>query len=168
MNLSQRAHNLPKVARIWASTADGIRMFAEPVKEIEKLYKKSHSIENMSLAADKTADLKVSGDIFDIRASFAIGNATAVGLDIGGEQVTYDVRGNILNGAAMKPVDGQVSMQVLVDRPMLEIVGNHGRVFITKPREKKGEVASVKGFADGGEAKLLRLEVNELKSIWGK
>jgi fructan beta-fructosidase len=150
------------------TTADGIRMFAEPVKEIDQLHKKNHSIENVGLAAGKTADLQVSGDIFDIRASFAIGNATAVGLDIGGERVTYDVRGSSLSGAAMKPVDGKVSMQVLVDRPMLEIVGNRGRVFITKQREKKGEAASVKAFADGGDAKLLSLEVNELKSIWEK
>jgi hypothetical protein len=50
----------------------------------------------------------------------------------------------------------------------LEIVGNHGRVYITKPREKKGEVANIKAFADGGESKLLSFEVHELKSIWQK
>ena len=85
---------------------------------------------------------------------------------LGGERVTYDVSDRQLNGADLKPVDGRVSMQVLVDRPMLEIIGNSGRVYVTKPREKGGAVSRVKAFADGGTATLQRLQVNELTSIW--
>jgi fructan beta-fructosidase len=150
------------------TTDNGIRMFAEPVEEIEKLHKKKHTIKSKKLAADKTADVKVSGDIFDIRATFEIGDAKTIGLDIGGERVTYDVSKQALDKAQMKIVDGIISMQVLVDRPMLEICGNNGRVFITKPREKKGDVSIIKAFADGGDARLMNLDVFELKSIWKK
>ena len=59
-------------------------------------------------------------------------------------------------------------MQVLVDRPMLEIIGNEGRVFITANRKKKGDVSAVRAFSDGGEARLVSFEVNELQSIWKK
>ena len=121
--------------------------------------------------------MAVSGELFEIRAEFAVGQARAVGLDIGGNRVTYDVAGNKLNfspyrghfgfnGADMKPVDGKVSMQVIVDRPMIEICGNDGRVYITSGRVKRGNVSAVKAFAEGGEAKLLKLEVYELESIW--
>ena len=57
-------------------------------------------------------------------------------------------------------------MQVFVDRPMIEICGNDGRIYITSKREKRGEVSAIKAFAEGGRAKLVTLEVHELKSIW--
>jgi len=110
----------------------------------------------------------VSGELFEIRAEFAVGQSKAVGLDIGGNRVTYDVAAKKLNGAAMKPVDGKVSMQVIVDRPMIEICGNDGAVYITSGRGKRGDVSAVKAFANGGTAKLLALEVHELNSIWRK
>jgi len=49
--------------------------------------------------------------------------------------------------------------------PVLENCGNNGRVFITKPRQKKGDVSTVKAFAD---AKLISLKANELESVWKK
>ncbi len=67
------------------STEDGIRMFAEPVKEIKALYGETHSIEDQELTEAKTADLAVSGDIFDIRATIEVGDANVVGLDISGD-----------------------------------------------------------------------------------
>ena len=148
------------------STNEGIRMFAEPVKEIQQIHRKKHTLENKRLAADKAIGLSVSGDIFDITATFKIGDATTVGLDIGGERVTYDVKEQNLRGANLKPEDGSVTIRVLVDRPMLEIIGNHGRVFITMVRGAHGNVSSIKAFAQDGEAQLVHLEVNELKSIW--
>ena len=66
----------------------------------------------------------------------------------------------------MKPEGGKISVQLLVDRPMLEICGNDGRVFITLPREERGEVKTIDVRAEGGAAKLLSLDVYELKSIW--
>lgn len=149
-------------------TGDGIRMFAEPVREIEILHKKKHTARNKILAADKSAGVSVAGDIFDIRATFQVGSAETVGLDIGGNRITFDAKEKRLSGAKMNPVDGIITIQVLVDRPMLEICGNNGRVVITKPRGKKGNVSTVKVFANGGEAVLLSLEVNELESIWKK
>ena len=97
-----------------------------------------------------------------------MGQAKTVGLGIGGNRVTYDVAGNTLNGAGMKPVNGKVSMQVIVDRSMIEVCGNDGRVYITYGRAKRGNVSSVKAFADGGKAELAKLDIYELESIWGQ
>ncbi len=150
------------------TTGDGIRMFAEPVKEIETLWKKQQAVENAKLSDEQSVDVDVEDELLDIRATFEIGDAAAVGLDVCGDRLTYDIGTGALNGAALKPVAGRVSIQVLVDRPMLEICGNHGRVCITSPRGMRGRVSSVKAFATGGEAKLVVVEVNELESIWKK
>ncbi len=146
----------------------GIRMFAEPVDEIEKLHQRKHEVPSQDLIADSPLSLDVAGELFDIRATFQLGNARSVGLDIGGNTVTYDAVGKKLNGAPMTPRNGCVEIQVLVDRPMIEICGNDGAVYITGGREHRGNVGAIKAFADGDGAKLVRLEVNELKSIWEK
>ncbi len=148
------------------TTKDGIRMFAEPIQEIQQLHKKKHTAKARLLNEDNPAMLKVAGDLVDVRATFAIGKAQTIGLDIGGNRITYDVKERKLNGAPLNPVDGKVMIQVLVDRPMLEICGNKGRVFLTTSRQEKGNVENVKAFATDGEARLLNLEVYELKSIW--
>jgi fructan beta-fructosidase len=148
------------------TTKDGIRLFAEPVKEIAKLHKKRHTVRNMDLKAGKAVGVKVAGDLFDIRATFRIGTAKTVVLDLGGNRIVYDAGKRTLNGAKLEPVDGKVTMQVLVDRPLLEICGNRGRVFITRARDRKGNVSAVNAFATGGDAVLLNLAVNELNSIW--
>ena len=148
------------------TTDTGIRMFAEPVKEIETLHQKQHSTENIYLIEDQPANLEVSGELFDIRARFEVRDATAIGIDIGGEQVIYNTKENQLNGAEMTPINGEITVQILIDRPMMEIIGNNGRVFLTTSRQQRGKVSIISVFAEGGQARLVSLEANELRSIW--
>ncbi|MHC4084761.1 MAG: sialate O-acetylesterase [Planctomycetota bacterium] len=150
------------------TTDDGIRMFAEPVKEIQKIYKKKQTAKNKKLTDGKPARLDVSGDIFDVTATFAQEDAKVLGLDIGGNRIEYNAAEGRLQDAPLKPVDGKVTIRVLIDRPMMEIIGNHGRVYITRPRQKKGDVKTVEAFAVGGTARLVKIEVNQLESIWKK
>ena len=117
--------------------------------------------------------LDVSGDIFDITAIFEPGDAEVLGLDIGGNRIEYRAdAGRLeyhlpgrLQEAPLRPVGGKVTIRVLLDRPIVEINGNHGRVVITSPRAQKGEVRTVEAFATGGTARLVEVEVNELESI---
>jgi fructan beta-fructosidase len=101
---------------------------------------------------------------------FELGDASKVGLAFGPEEVSYDVKARRLNGAPLEPVDGKISIRVLVDRPMLEICGNAGRVYITRKRASPGPsaISKVKAFVAGGHAKLVQLEVYELESIWNR
>ena len=151
-------------------TPDGIKMFAEPIKEIEMLHTKQHKTANRTLTENSPAVLNTAGGLFDIRATFELGDTSKIGLIFGGEEVSYDVKTSMLNDAPLKPIDGKVSIRILVDRPMLEIIGNDGRVYITRKRANSGpaDIPVIKAFAEGDSAKLVKLEVNELKSIWKK
>ena len=148
------------------TTDEGVRLFAKPVEEIKKIHGKKHSTSRQELVPRSRVSLPVGGELFDVRATFEPGDAKRVTLDIGGNQVVYDAEQGKLGEAPLKPVDGRISIQVLVDRPMLEICGNDGRVFITLPREKRGEVKAIDLMAEGNGAKLVSLEVYELESIW--
>lgn len=150
------------------STEQGVRLFAEPVEEIETLYKRSHTERDRPLTAGEPLALPLSGELFDVEATFEIGDARFVGLDFGDERLTYDASSRQLSGVSLEPIDGQVTMRALVDRPMLEIIGNDGRIYITRPREPKGHINEVKVFAAGGDAKLVRLQAHELESIWNE
>ena len=151
----------------WHASCSMARLWnPEPVREIEKLYVRRYAVKDERLAAGKPISLPVSGELFDIRASFDLGSATSVGLDIGGNRIVYDVKTKQLQGADLAPVDGEVEIRVLVDRPMLETIGNRGRVYITSRRAKRGDVPFIRAFAEGGAARLVRLEAELLKSIW--
>ena len=146
-------------------TADGVRMFARPVREIALLHKARHTTKPQDLAEGKPAKVKASGRLFDIRATFKVGQAKSVGIDIGGQKIAWS--GGKLFGAPLAPVDGKISMQLLVDRPMIEVCGNDGRVYITQTF-KSQDVEAIEAFCTGQGAALERLEVYELKSIWKK
>ena len=138
-------------------TPDGIRLFAQPVEEIAKLRIKTHTGAAGELAPDAPRKVAVSGELFEVRAQFVLGQAKVVGLDIGGNRVTHDVA-----------ADGMVTIQVLIDRPMIEICLNNGESYTTEGRGKRGAVASITAFAVGGPAMLKSFEIHELKSIWKK
>jgi len=148
------------------TTDEGARLFAQPVKEIEKLHGLRHAADAQDLSDGSPAKIAASGELLDIRATLELGGAQQVGLNIGGNRIVYDVVESELHGARLAPMNGRISLQVLVDRPMMEICGNDGRVFITTERKVKGDVDSIETFAEGGAARLIALEVYELKSIW--
>ena len=64
-------------------TADGLRRVATPIQELARLRKKKHSSGSTELTAVSPRTVAVSGEFFEIRAEFAVGQAKTVGLDIG-------------------------------------------------------------------------------------
>jgi len=148
------------------TTEDGVRMFAQPVKEIELLHREKHTLGQTVVKPDGPVSVATSGRLFDIRAEFALGEAKAFGLEIAGEKVSYDVDKASLAGVPLKPADGIIAMQILVDRPSMEVCGNGGRVCLTRPFRSDAEIREIKAFAEGGPARLKSLEVYELRSAW--
>jgi fructan beta-fructosidase len=148
------------------TTEEGVRLFAQPVEEIEELRRKKHVAESRGLTERSPVEQVVSGELFEVRAEFELGEASQVGLDIGGNRIAYDAAQRALHGASLKPINGRISIQVLVDRPLMEICGNRGRAFITTQRKVLGKVETISAFAEGGQARLIAFEVYELESIW--
>ena len=82
-------------------------------------------------------------------------------------QVTYGHReAKKLNKQPLNPVEGKIYVQILIDRPMIEIFGGHGRTISTQGFKNDLNLESVSVFCEGGEAKLISLEVNELDVSW--
>jgi sucrose-6-phosphate hydrolase SacC (GH32 family) len=68
--------------------------------------------------------------------------------------------------AALSPENGRVEIRVLLDRTSVEAFGNRGVVSISKcmlPDDGKPPLVL---SAVGGKAKLARLTLHTLKSMW--
>jgi sucrose-6-phosphate hydrolase SacC (GH32 family) len=66
------------------STEDGPRLFATPVKEILKLRGRRHHHRGRTLQAGEILVSEISGELFEIRAGFVVGDATEFGFVIRG------------------------------------------------------------------------------------
>lgn len=150
---------------------DSILMYRYPVREIESLRSKTlRKMKDQPLAPDKNALAEVKGDLFDIDAEFALGDAKEIVFTVRGQTLRYDVSRRILrvmnNEAQLAPVGDRIKLRIVVDRTSLEVFGNDGRVsftsfFVADPQLKELSLTAV-----GGTASIVTLDVHELKSTW--
>lgn len=148
------------------TTADGIRMFAKPIREIEQLRARSNSVGPQALRDAEPLEIPVRSDLLDLRLVLAVGDAERITLELPGRTVIYDAVKQQLGDAPLKPIDGQIEIQVLADRAITEIIGNDGRVYLTTAGEHGFDELTVTVTARGGTASISSMEIHELKSIW--
>jgi len=164
------------------TTDDGIRMFAEPVEEVEKLHKKKHSFSDEIMDGTETL-YGINGELFHIKAEFEVGDADSFGLIIREYNITYDAKDNRIictgpksdtgperfyepHSEPLKPVDGKITLEILVDRTMVEVFPNNGRYYFPMGAYLVDRDPAIKVFSEGGKTTLNNLEIYELKSIW--
>jgi fructan beta-fructosidase len=153
------------------TTDDGVRLFAEPVKEIELLAETSHKWDNVTLKPDTNTLGTVKGELLDVRADLEPAAAEQVVFTLRGVVLVYDVKkGEVSCQGKAAPLkvrkDGTLRLRILADRGSVEVFGNDGQVALSAgvgvPADNKSLALSTKG----GEAKVKRLEVKVLKSAW--
>ena len=112
----------------------------------------------------------MKGELFDIRAEFEPADAEAFGFTVRGVPVVYDVKKQEIScqgvTAPLKPQDGKVRLQLLVDRGSIEIFGNDGRVALSVGVIPADDNHSLEVFSRGGDTRLRSLEAFEMKSAW--
>ena len=153
------------------TTDEGIRMFTRPVKEIERIHRKKHAWKNLSIETGDNPLKKIKGDLFHIRAEFKVGQAEEFGFLIREIPVVYNTeREELAYGkckAILKPRDGKIALEILVDRTSIEIYGNEGRVYIpVKAFPEQDGLQPLAIFSKGGKTRVESLEIHELRSIW--
>jgi len=150
-------------------TDEGIRMFVEPIRELDSLRGKKHAFKPGELKDGAPAAVAVKGQLFDAILEFDPGTAKSVEIVFGATKLVYDTKTHIMNGVLIRPVDGTVRLRIIVDRPMFEVCANRGRVYYTWRRPDPGRnIPAISLTARGGTAKLLEGTVYDMKSIWRK
>jgi sucrose-6-phosphate hydrolase SacC (GH32 family) len=141
------------------------------VKEIKRIRGASRSWGKMVLRPGENPLSKFSAEVFEIQAEIDPGGASQVGFNLRGNPLVYDVKEKSLSCKGKKvnvePANGAIKLHILVDRTSIEIFPNEGLmpIFLCFPLDTDNR--SLEVFARGGQAKIHKLKVWKLKSIWG-
>jgi sucrose-6-phosphate hydrolase SacC (GH32 family) len=154
------------------STASGLQLCAEPVRELETLRRPGPVTlagkELNSSAAAVSFDVGGKGQLFDVLLSVRKGTAERVTLAFGGNALGYDFKEQELDGMPLPLKDGKFQIRLIIDRPLYEVFGTDGSCHKLSPRgEYAGKpVGKISVTADGGSATIESLVIYEMISIW--
>ena len=150
------------------TTADGVKLFRWPIKEIESLYTKKHELANRPIAEMGEALSGIDADLIDASIEFDPKQTGNIEWNLRGLKVSYDAAKQqfIYNGArlAAPAVNGKVKLRVLVDRGSIELFANDGAAVATHFALPDPENRSVTLSGNGS----VSLVINELKSSWAQ
>ncbi len=152
------------------SHPEGLRLHRRPVREIALLHAREHTWQAEALRAGRNLGIETAGQLFDVRAEIALGDASAVGILVRGLPLEYDAVehtiGFLGKKAALAPTDGCIELQLLVDRTSLEVFGSGGRVSMSFCFLPEEAAYPLEFYARGGTAEIVSLAVHELHSAW--
>ena len=149
----------------------GVRLCRAPVREIERLWRATRTLEGRSVAAGGKLVPEVEGDLFDIDAVVRFGaGVESFTVRVHGNELRYlSARGafSYLGREVTAPVlGGRCALRLLVDRTSLELFSDGGRTsasfcFLPSAWDVPLEIT-----AAGGEVHIELLVVRELASAW--
>ncbi len=152
------------------TTADGIRLCAEPVRELDLLRRGRQSWLGVRLEPGQSLQVDSGTAPVEIRVELRPAGGVRWGMKIRGVALEYDAARQELTCAErtahLALQDGKLTLQLLVDRISLEIFANHGSLSMPLGIVFPAGEALLEVYAQGGTVELDQLEVVELASIW--
>ncbi len=152
------------------TTLEGIRLYRQPIKEIKNIHQKEYSWNNQILEPDENLLSHIQGELFHIQTEIEVGNVDEFGFILRGKSIRYIPATNELlclgKSASLRPLQGRIKLEILLDRTSLEIFANDGRIsmsfcFLPDPRDR-----NLKIYSSAGKIRIVSLKVYELGSIW--
>jgi len=148
----------------------GVRMFARPVREIERLWGQSRMYRQIEVSPGSDPVGSVEGDLLHVKATLRPAGATKCGFVVRGIEVAYDPTAQKLTcvdkSAPLSPIDGTIKLELLIDRTSIEIFANEGEVYMPMGVIPTADNLSTRILVEGGPVKLDTLEIHPLKSVW--
>jgi len=166
------------------NTANGVRMFNEPVKEIKTLHKKSHTWENLTMTQANEKLKEIDAGLLHVKCEIENINAIAYSIIFDEDVLYYTLKPNMFyyniehdeaESFRIKylPELGNNTMffEFIVDRTSLEVFVDHGRFTMVLPRiPDPGKRGMRFDAGDGGQVindiNIKTLHVHEMQSIW--
>ncbi|MHC4130780.1 MAG: glycoside hydrolase family 32 protein [Planctomycetota bacterium] len=166
------------------TTKNGVRMFNEPVKELEKLQKKGHKWENLTREQANEKLKAVNANLLHVKCEIENINSIAYSIIFDEDVLYYTLKPNLFyyNEEVSEAGSYQIKYlpelgsntmfyEIIVDRTSLEVFVDHGRFTMVLPRKLNPDKKGMRFEAgDGGQTindiKINKLQVYEMKSIW--
>lgn len=163
------------------TTAEGVKAFRIPIREISELYDKEYRWENEVVSKGTNLLRDLTADLYDMQFEIAVQPSSSFDINIRGAKIHYNsLKGVIsmegptvdnkladLGEAPLKIKDGKVEIRILVDRTSIELFGNDGEAVITSnfmPEEQNKNYS----FTSVNDLTVVNAVVHSLKSAWNK
>ncbi len=152
------------------ATGAGLRMCAEPVREIARLHRDRKQWRDSALEPGQDLRVDPRTELLHIQAQLGVRDCQTCGFIISGVSVAYDTQKRELTcqdkTAPWEAPDGTIDIELIVDRTSIEIFGDHGRIYMPMGVQLVDKPASLDLFTTGGNTRIESLVVYELESIW--
>ena len=152
------------------TTKDGVRLFSEPVKEVEMLQTKAFDRKDLTVQqANEMLQPYNNAGALRIRTTLKLSHATSAGLNLFGQRLLdYDMNFNRVNGVFYSPEDRtsmEITVDIILDKTMVEVYVDGGAYAYYM--ERKADPNNKEGFHFWGHnIEVKNLEVYTLQSIW--
>ena len=150
---------------------DGIRLYVNPVKELEKLRETEiFSAQNKKIGGTESVSFETQEKKVEVVVSVKTDAKTgSIQLKTGETTFNYLLDKRKLDGSALVVHDkdeGRIDFHVFIDSATWEIFAAHGAVYNMGGRNYKVPVGKISVSLNGAEGTLDSLKVYKLKSIW--
>jgi fructan beta-fructosidase len=146
------------------TTPAGLRVFRQPIREIEKLHAGETAAKDLKLAKGEAKELAASGDLFHIQAEVEIPEGSRLKFLLRGVPLVLAPKSIQIGETRGTTIDTVKSIEILLDRGSLEAFVNDGEISSTNFVLPNLDGLSV--VAEGGPATIRSISVHPLKSIW--
>ena len=160
------------------TTPGGIRLFGNPVREIENIHGEHQSWNDLTVKPGDNPLSSLEGEIYHIIAEFQVDKGTdgEFGFNLRGTEIMYHTGNNMLTAVCpsddmnrevkLLPDNGMIRMEILLDRASVEAFANNGEIPMAFYNLPGKEIREISLTCKEGNVFLKSLDVYELNSIW--
>ncbi|MDG2450316.1 MAG: GH32 C-terminal domain-containing protein [Saprospiraceae bacterium] len=152
------------------TTKDGIRLFNNPIQEIEKLQISSQSWKSLNREEANEKLSTVDGDLLHVIMEVKILDGTEFELRYKGNTILkYDMNFNRLNGAfynTSKAESGGIELEMIIDKTSIEIFADDGAFTVVQSLEASSNSEGLWIASGHSQISIENMEIHKLQSIW--
>jgi len=149
------------------TTREGVRLYCEPITQVNQLHEKVYKWENSSIEKVNKGLKNVHADLLHITMDIEIDKGLGAEIFYKGNPVIYyDGNFNRFNGAPYicdQPGSFRFNIEILLDKNSVEGYIDHGKLYIAEALKKP---ISENGLELKGDIKVHSIQVAEMKPIW--
>lgn len=141
------------------TTSDGLRMIANPIREIEILHAKQHTWNALTTADIETKLHSIPPGPIEVKMDVVLPTGGALTVQYQGTDLVTLHAADLLQGHG--------SVHLLIDKAVAEIFIDDGRRYIVRELPASDSHTGLGCHLEGTGATLNHLDIYELKSMWG-
>ncbi len=147
------------------TTPEGVRLFSEPVKELEQLRGPEKKISRTQLRDRTSVPFDTKTNSFEAEVEIDVGSAKVLLLQVGSFRLDYNVGAEKLFGQPYKLQNGKLKLRIFADVSIIEVFADDGRLCVLRGI-KNPAFSDFSLRAEGGTATLTAGRFWPMKSIW--